>query len=369
MRIFNLAKDLAGIGHDVRVIVPTMSMISEEVEGVEVRGLKGFLPEAALRVLRRFVNIGRPTALYFYDFLFLLRLTPFIREADVVQIEQQSSGGLLIPFVRAFLKKPIVVDCHDVFQSLRLRNTSLVRRILETFLEKNVYRYADLVLTVSEVEKKYLVSSHFENKKIEVIPNGVDTQLFRLVPQSDEIRKRYGLEGSRVVTFVGNLDYDPNREAVEVLSSEIAPKILNHIKNVKFLIIGKMQNELHLERLTFAGFVQDLPRVLSISNVAVAPLVRGSGTRLKILEYFSIGLPVVSTSIGAEGLDIEDGVNIFIEDNFDRFASRVVTLLEDSHLSDAVGKAACVLARTVYDWQSITRKLDATLAELCSRNS
>ena len=156
---------------------------------------------------------------------------------------------------------------------------------------------------------------------------------------------------------MGNLDYYPNREAVEVLSSVVAPIVLNKIRNVKFFIVGKTSKELKSSTLFFTGFVENVSDVLSISDVAVAPLFHGSGTRLKILEYLSCGLPVVSTSIGAEGLDVQDGVNIFIEDDLEGFASRIIDVLSDPQLSDALGRAARMVTATRYNWLNITREL------------
>ena len=314
-----------------------------------------------LNVLKRFVNVGRPTALYFYDFLFISRILPFIMDADVVQIEQQSSGGLLIPFMKMVLKKPIVMDCHDVFQALRVKHTSVFRRILELFLEKLAYKKADLLLTVSKIEKDFLISMGFESSNIAIVPNGVDTKSFSKSSNIEELREKYQTNGYQVVVFVGNLDYYPNREAVEVLSSVIAPTVSNKIGNVKFFIVGKTRSDFKSSGLFFTGFVENVSDILSISDVAVAPLFHGSGTRLKILEYFSCGLPVVSTSLGAEGLDVQDGVNILIEDDLERFAARLTEVLADTRLSNALGSAAKDVTATKYDWKNIAKDLDGVL--------
>jgi glycosyltransferase involved in cell wall biosynthesis len=247
-----------------------------------------------------------------------------------------------------------------------VRNTSVLRRTLETFLEKLAYKNADLILTVSESEKRFLISSGFQKCRIEVVPNGVDTEFFVKSHNQTETRRKYGLEGARVVVFVGNLEYMPNREAIQVLSSAIAPRVLDEIKDAIFVIVGKKKNEMNLPPLMFTGFVDNVSDILSVSDVAVAPLFHGSGTRLKILEYFSCGLPVVSTSIGAEGLDIEDRVNILIEDDLESFALRIISLLRDSRLSTSIGNAARKLATSTYDWAQVTRKLDYTLDRLLS---
>lgn len=366
IRIYNLAKGLVATGNDVTVIMPKYEAASELAEGVKIHCLRGLSSQAMLKVLKKFVNVGRPTALYFYDFLFVFRVSKLVRETDVVQIEQQSSGGLVVPFIKKVLKKPVVVDCHDVFQALRVKHTSLLRRILETFLEKLVYKNADLLLAVSENEKDCLISNGFQQSSIKVIPNGVDTNAFGKASNLKDIQKKYRLENFRVVVFVGNLDYAPNREALQALSSVIAPKVLDKIKDVKFLVVGKMNDKIELPRLMATGFVDNVSDVLSISDVAVAPLFQGSGTRLKILEYFSCGLPVVSTSIGAEGLNAKDGVNIFIEDNLEVFALRIIELLKNKELSTAMGNAARVVATTTYDWKIITKKLEADLCNMLS---
>ena len=368
VRIYNLVKGLAENGNDVKLIVPRYRATREIVEGVTVHGLKGLSPRAMLEVLKTIANVKRPTSLYFYDLLFIFRACRFIRMSDVVQIEQQPSGVFLIPLIRKILKRPVIVDCHDVFQALRVKHTSALRRAIETFLEKLAYINADLLLTVSNEEKRYLISTGFAKRKIEVIPNGVDTSFFSKSRENKKTREEYGLQDSRIVVFVGNLDYLPNREAIRILSSAIAPTVLDEVNGVKFLVIGKNQEKIELPRLVFTGHVNNVSDILSISDVAVAPLFQGSGTRLKILEYFSCGLPVVSTSVGAQGLAIEDGVNIFIEDDLRNFALRIIELLKNKNLSTTVGKAARKLATSKYDWTQIAQRLEIALNRLSSGN-
>ena len=127
-----------------------------------------------------------------------------------------------------------------------------------------------------------------------------------------------------------------------------------------------MARKMEIPGLLFTGFVDNLPEILNISEVAVAPLLHGSGTRLKILEYFSCGLPVVSTSIGAEGLNVQDGVNIFIEDDAQSFAYRIIELLNDANLAARMGKAGRKIVTSTYDWKRITRDLELALTSALS---
>ena len=365
IRIYNLAKGLASLGHEVHIIIPNDKMTNEYVDGVIVHGIKGLCSRVILKVFSKLLGVSRPTSILFYDLLFISRASQIIRESDVVQIEQQPAGGLLIPIITRILKKPLVVDCHDTFQALRVEHTSTLRKILETFLEKIAYKHADAIITVSEREKELLMSCGIKQGNIEVIPNGVDTEAFTHFLDVTRVQDRYGLRNFHTVIFVGNMEYLPNQEAVQVIASEIAPKVQKEINNAKFLIVGRIPTRMELPpNLTFTGVVENVAELLATSDVAIAPLSHGSGTRLKILEYFSCGLPVVSTSVGVEGLDAKSGVNALIEDDMNEFAIKVTKLLKDRALSMRLGKAARELVVNKYDWNKITRQLNTVYRNL-----
>lgn len=364
IRIHNLAKGLASLGNEVHVIIPKDKVACEYVDGVVVHGEKGFCPKAILKIFCRLIGVSRPTSLFFYDLLFISRVSRIIRESDMVQIEQQSAGGLLIPIITRILKKPLVVDCHDTFQALRVKHTSMVRKILETFLEKMAYRHVDVILTVSEREKECLVSYGIGQRNIEVIPNGVDIEAFSHSLDVTHVQGQYGLANFHAVIFVGNMKYLPNQEAVQVIASEIAPKVQKEINSTKFLIVGRTSAKMDLPTLAFTGVVENVAELLAASDVAIAPLFHGSGTRLKILEYFSCGLPVVSTTVGVEGLEVENGVNVLIEDDMNEFAIRVVKLLKNKTSSKRLGKAARELVVNRYDWKKIAKQLNTVYRNL-----
>lgn len=364
VRIYNLARGLSSQGNSVSVMMPGKENLCGNVDGVEVCFIRGFLPSRVLETLRKLIGVARPTALYFYDFLFILRLRRLIKEADIVQFEG-TAGGMLVFLIKRFMKKTVVIDCHDVFQSLRLKHTSFPRRMLETSLERLSYGYADSILTVSKTEKDCLVSFNIRENKIEVVPNGVDTTQFAHY-DSAKIREKYALTHGTVI-FVGNMEYWPNQEAVQVIASEIAPRVRKEINDAKFLIVGRIPKEMSLHGLIFTGVVDSVAEFLAASDVAIAPLFQGSGTRLKILEYFSCGLPVVSTSVGAEGLEVVNGMNIIIKDNMDEFSAKIVELLNDHESSLKLGKKARELVVEKYDWRRISSRLNEAYCHLLSK--
>lgn len=249
------------------------------------------------------------------------------------------------------------MDCHDVFNAMRLKHTSLLRRIVETFLEKTALKNGDFLVTVSDREKQILGSMNFSLQKIAVAPNGVDTKSFSKPFNVQYIRNKYGLNGNRVVVFVGNLGYVPNQQALQIISKKIAPQVKQEVKDAKFLVVGKIRDQMTFPNVTFTGYVDNVAELLAVSDVGIAPLLEGSGTRLKILEYLSSGLPVVSTSVGAEGILAENGTNILLEDKIEKFPNHIVALLKDSQLCSDIGEAAKVLAEN-YDWKKITKELN-----------
>lgn len=357
IRIYNLAKSLAKLGNEVHVIIPQGKNDCQNVDGVVVHCIRGCSPKAMLKVLAGFIGAAKHTSLFFYDLVFVARASRVIRHSDVIQLEQQSAGALLIPLVTKIWKRPLIVDCHDVYQTSRVRHTGIIRRIVETFLEKMAYKSADAVLTVSEKEKQLLLSYGNRKCNVHVIPNGADVVVDSQLIMSRGQRKP-SLENPRTVIFVGNMEYLPNREAVDVIASEIAPYVQKEVINTRFLIVGRMPERIYLPGLTFTGAVNSVADILAISDLAIAPLFRGSGTRLKILEYFSSGLPVVSTSVGVEGLDVENGIHALVEDDMREFAVKTVELLRDKVTSEKLGKAARELIRNKYSWEKIANKLN-----------
>lgn len=363
VRMYNLAKGLVDLGNTVHVIIPGSNVAKGKIDRFFVYKLRGFLPKKVLHFLARALGIAKPMTLIFYDPLFVFRIRNITRKVDLVQIEQQTAGGFLVPIITKFWKKPVVVDCHDVFQSLRIEHTSKMRRILETFIEILVYKYASLILTVSEKEKEILTAYGIPEEKIKVAPNGVDVERFsNLNLNLEDVKRRYGLENSYIVVFVGNMEYLPNKEAANLIATKIAPSVCKEVDNVKFLIVGRCTERKNPPNLIFTGTVKDIREPLAISDIAIAPLFRGSGTRLKILEYLACGLPVVSTTKGVEGLSLENGINLIIEDDIDEFAKNIIKLLKEPKLAEKLRRNAKESVRD-YDWKKISSQLHETYEE------
>jgi glycosyltransferase involved in cell wall biosynthesis len=160
-------------------------------------------------------------------------------------------------------------------------------------------------------------------------------------------------DGPPVVLFQGNLGYPPNIDAAQWLATAIAPLIRRAVPATEVRLVGRPgSNVSQLERpgaLTVVGEVPSMDDELALASVAVVPIRYGSGTRVKILESFAHRIPVVSTTLGAEGLDVEDGVHLLLADDPEEFAAATVRLLGDVQLRVRLTESAEVRYLERYD--------------------
>ena len=185
-----------------------------------------------------------------------------------------------------------------------------------------------------------------------VVGNGVDT------------RKLTPLEASpgEDLVFVGTMAYYPNREAVRWFAREILPLIRAEKPACCFYAVGSGGRK-HLADLHQPGVIEvtdsvdDLVACYRKSALAVAPLLSGGGTRLKILEAMALGRPVVSTPLGCEGLDVQDGVDLCIAESAKAFARKVIELLDDRARCRELSRAARSRVESTYDWNLLAEQL------------
>jgi glycosyltransferase involved in cell wall biosynthesis len=184
-----------------------------------------------------------------------------------------------------------------------------------------------------------------------VVPNGVDLNYFR--PRSQESFSR-----PPRIFFVGTMYYRPNYLAARFLAQELFPLIRREIPDATCHLAGKTNeqdySELHRPEVGvfMHGFVEDIRSHLEESQILVAPLRVGSGTRIKILEAMASATPVVSTTIGAEGLECAHEENILLADDLKGLAAACVRLLRDRAECVRLGMAGRRLVEQKYSWDA-----------------
>jgi polysaccharide biosynthesis protein PslH len=160
--------------------------------------------------------------------------------------------------------------------------------------------------------------------------------------------------------FIGGMNWPPNADGVRWFVKEIFPLVRAEIPGATLCVVGKMPPEdiLAVEGVTAPGFVGDLESHWADSRVFIVPLRAGGGMRVKILDAWAHERPVVSTTIGAEGISYHDGVNILIADKPLPFAQKTIQLLRDQRQANLIAKAGRANLLEKYDWRITYQDLD-----------
>lgn len=229
--------------------------------------------------------------------------------------------------------------------------------------ESEVARRFHHVIAVSEHDKN-LMSAWVDIDRISVVPTGVDTEQFRPGPRP--------VQKDGLVLFVGAMDWEPNIDAVEYFCLAIWPGILARVPKARFRIVGRNPGSrvqrLASDSVEVTGRVPSVVDHLREAAVVVVPLRIGGGTRLKIYEAMAVGKAVVSTTVGAEGLDVNHAKDILLSDAPGKFAESVATLLKDAQARGALERAAAELA-TRYGWHLLGAKFEQILEKVTAESA
>lgn len=257
-----------------------------------------------------------------------------------------------------------VMDDHNV-------EAMIIKRIAETADSAAVKSYAsmewpklqkfeldvcekcDLMLTVSEEDEATLRKSVKKDANIHSVPIGVDIHYF------DTIKRK---AGSKNILSIGTMYWPPNVDSMLYFAKEIFPIVKEKIPDAVLTIAGQkpVQSICELAQdpsIRVTGYVDDSRRVAEDCGVFIVPLRSGSGVRVKILNAMAMGLPIVSTSIGAEGLNVEHCSHLLLADDPESFAYSVVEILNNQNLADSLGRNARDLVCKNYSWEVVGGKL------------
>ncbi len=260
------------------------------------------------------------------------------------------------------IRVPIVLNEHNVESALLMRRVESIsnpltgwyfaeqQKRLQLFEERVVSR-VNHVLACSD-EDKTILNTMAPGQRISVVPNGVDTAFYQSSGKCAE-------ELSRLV-FVGGMNWFPNKDAIVWFDQHVLPELIQQEPGIRLHVIGKPDDGLkivHGKHIVMNGFVDDTRPYLEKASIFIVPIRIGGGTRLKVLEAMSMGKAIVSTTVGVEGIRVEDRRHVLIADTPEEFASCVVELLGNTDLRARLGAAARERACSEYQWDRIGLKL------------
>jgi glycosyltransferase involved in cell wall biosynthesis len=222
--------------------------------------------------------------------------------------------------------------------------------------EFDMYAQADKVLTLTPQGKDELLAIR-PDLDIAIVPHGVDVDHFSFSDPD---------EGEPRIVFVGNYLHYPNVDAVLYFHQEMWPKVKAHCPGLKFVIVGhgpplEIQNLAQDDSITVTGRVDDVTPYIRKGQIFICPVRLGGGFRGKILEAMAVGRPIVSTSLGAEGIPSQSGTNIMIADTPEDFAASIEKLLKDRDLYERIRRAGRQLTEEKYAWAKGVEVLEGIL--------
>ena len=281
---------------------------------------------------------------------------------DVVQVEHSFMARYAFP-----PEAVMVLDEHNVEYEIPLRSVtvdgSLPRKLYDRLEylkvraeEERAWRRVD-ACAVTSSRDAVTIRRAFPHALVDVVPNGVDTRYFSPGDRPSE---------PATLLFFGTIASYPNVDALLFFVREVLPLIRRAHPAVRLVIVGPAPPP-EIRRLSgpdvvVTDAVPDLRPYLERATAVIAPLRVGGGTRLKILEAMAMGRPVVSTSLGAEGLEVTDGKELLLADTPRDFALQVGRILAEPDLARELGAAGRRLVERSYDWTASARKLEGLYA-------
>lgn len=298
---------------------------------------------------------------------FIEKANLYASKADIVIV----AHPWVFPWIKYSGRQLLVYDsqnCEYLIKKQILNGTLLGKILVHLVknIEKRLCVAADLIITCSESDKEnYIRLYGVPTDKIQVVPNGVSISDIRPAAPKDAsaAKRKLGLQDAPVILFVGS-GYEPNTEALAYIAEKLAPAL----PDCAFAVVGGVKDSyLRQARKAGPGTPANVKlygtldtdarnEVYAASDVAINPMFRGSGTNIKMLDFFAAGLPVVSTPVGARGIEMQDDVHGILCEAHE-FPARINSLLANPEKRCQLGSNARALAEEKYDWKVITRAM------------
>ena len=268
---------------------------------------------------------------------------------------------------------PTLLFQHNVEAKIALRHldaaTNIFTRTLWSGQHRRMFAFEaqsvrafDKVIAVSENDADIFAAEYGADNAVS-IPTGVDVDFY-------EPGTSAGINPRRIV-FCGSMDWLPNEDGIKYFLAEIAPALSAINADWELIVVGRNPSEAmkaeaaKVGNVKLTGWVDDVRPYLREAAVCIVPLRIGGGTRMKIYEAMAMGKAVISTTVGAEGLDVADNVNIRLVDDPAQFAAATSELLQDPARRDAIGDAARSLVVEHFGWA----KVAARFGEICQETA
>ena len=311
----------------------------------------------------------------FMDFnpSFLFKLIKILKTKKIDIIQISFPWGIIATKILTKLKNyqiPIIYDAHNVHSDIskitgKAPNTPLIKKPIilyyDPMLERFLVKFVNHIIAVSNDDRNKFIEKYGVNpEKITVIPSGTAIHNLKAIGNKYEYKEKFNMDTDKItIIFHGSYTYFPNKEAIDLIIDYIAPTIMKQNLNALFVIAGSDVPLFKKDNIKSIGFVEDIYSLIHAADIAIVPILSGGGTRLKILDYMGVGLPIVTTKKGTEGINAKNGKHaIIVDDVNEKFTNAIKYLIENEEERKRIGANARKLAEEEYDWNKIGEKLD-----------
>ena len=273
---------------------------------------------------------------------------------DIIQLE----GLYLVPYIqviRKLCKSVIVYRSHNIEYEIwerTVKNSKWYKKDYLKNLAKRIEKFEkDAINQYDKCDEQKLVAMG-NSKPSLAIPTGIDT--LNLKPFNPGFNMN--------LFYIGALDWIPNQEGLRWFIVNSFPQVIAKFPDIELKIAGRNAplwfiKELSHPNITFLGEIEDASEFYSQNGIMIVPLLSGSGMRIKIVEGMSYSKSIVTTKVGCEGIDAENGKHIFITDDPGEFSKYIITLLNDRNLIASTGERASAFIQQHYDNKELNRRL------------
>jgi len=290
-------------------------------------------------------------------------------EFDVIWVNSMNMGVYLDK--NSLSNEIVVLDQHNVDELVwrKLYENSdnfIVKRFGRSNAQKHIrlreklVELFDVSLSVCQEDAEFTRRWAPNSLHVWVAPNGVDTEYFKPTGDTKE---------ENIIMFCGSMSVNMNIDAVDRFAKQVFPSVKQEIPDCEFWIVGKdpvpkVKALENYQGIKVTGTVADVSPYYEKAVLFVAPFRFGGGTKLKILESMAAGIPIVSTDVGCQGIEVINGKHIVIENDLNNFAAKVVYLLNNREEGKMVSQSARNLVEEKYSWKGIVNKIESQLENL-----
>ncbi len=368
----NYAKAFAKLGHDVTILAMQTYKRKFNIDDIpgNLKEMITFYSEyvdTKIKPIPFIVNLFSKKSYHIWKYgsskNFAKKLIEILQSEnfDVVQLE----GLYLDPYlelIRKYSNAKVVMRAHNVEHEIIARyaefERSLLKKIWLTVQARRLKRYEMNRL------KLYDALVPISNKDAEKLSqSGVPLLVSDGVIDIDERKCETSNVEFPSLFYIGALDWFPNQQGLEWFFENVWSDVISKKPNLKFYLAGRNPNawdyikKRKLKNVEILGEVEDAYDFMASKSIMVVPLFAGSGIRVKIIEAMALGKVVISTSVGAEGIECEDGKNILLSDTKEKFIEKILKCVEDFEFCKKIGEEAQKLAKVKYDVKEKARRL------------